>query len=111
MSRPPEPYGDTMQPSIPNVPSLAGDRVSAFRPVPAAQTLSTARDRSLTTVALVAVLATAVLLRLWGLFHDLPFSYFGDELHFMKLSAAMGSGSASRRGSARSCVASTCCSR
>ena len=31
-------------------------------------------------------------IRLWGLFHDLPFSYFGDELHFMKRSAALGTG-------------------
>ena len=41
---------------------------------------------------LVAVLAVAAGLRLWGLTHDLPFSYFGDELHFMKRSMALGSG-------------------
>jgi 4-amino-4-deoxy-L-arabinose transferase-like glycosyltransferase len=38
------------------------------------------------------VLLLAVLFRLWGVFHDLPFSYYGDELHFMKRSAAMGTG-------------------
>lgn len=42
--------------------------------------------------ALATVLLIAALLRLWGLFHDLPFSYFGDELHFMKRSAALGTG-------------------
>jgi hypothetical protein len=49
-------------------------------------------DRRLQNVALAAVLLLAVAFRLWGLFHDLPFSYFGDELHFMKRSAALGTG-------------------
>lgn len=63
--------------------ALAGDLV-----VPA-QT----RTRSAAVVAaLSAVLLIAAALRLWGLFHDLPFSYFGDELHFMKRSAALGTG-------------------
>jgi len=44
------------------------------------------------TLALVAILLLAAALRLWGAFHDLPFSYFGDELHFMKRSMAMGTG-------------------
>ncbi len=39
---------------------------------------------------MVLLLATA--LRLWGLVHDLPFSYFGDELHFMKRAMALGTG-------------------
>jgi hypothetical protein len=43
-------------------------------------------------LGLLAVLAIAVALRFWGLTHDLPFSYYGDELHFMKLSMAMGTG-------------------
>ncbi len=41
---------------------------------------------------LVAILAIAAGLRLYGLFHDLPFSYYGDELHFVKRSMALGSG-------------------
>jgi len=44
------------------------------------------------TLALTAIVLLGALLRLWGLFHDLPFSYYGDELHFMKLSVAMGTG-------------------
>ncbi len=44
------------------------------------------------TWLLVAILALAAGLRLWGLTHDLPFSYFGDELHLMKRSMALGSG-------------------
>ena len=44
------------------------------------------------TLALAAVLLLAMAMRFWGLFHDLPFSYFGDELHFMKRSAALGTG-------------------
>lgn len=43
-------------------------------------------------LTLVAILLLAAGIRLWGLFHDLPFSYFGDELHFMKRSMAMGTG-------------------
>lgn len=43
-------------------------------------------------LALAAVLLLAAALRLWGLTHDLPFSYFGDELHLLKMSAAMGTG-------------------
>jgi hypothetical protein len=43
-------------------------------------------------IGLFAVLAVAVFLRFWGLTHDLPFSYYGDELHFMKLSMGMGTG-------------------
>src|SRR5262245_20678761 len=43
-------------------------------------------------LALAAVLLLAAGLRLWGLTHDLPFSYFGDELHLLKMSAAMGTG-------------------
>lgn len=41
---------------------------------------------------LAGVLLLAAGIRLWGLFHDLPFSFFGDELHFMKRSMAMGTG-------------------
>ena len=43
-------------------------------------------------LALSGVLLLAAGIRLWGLFHDLPFSYFGDELHFMKRSMALGTG-------------------
>jgi Dolichyl-phosphate-mannose-protein mannosyltransferase len=44
------------------------------------------------TLALLAVLLLAAGLRLWGLLHDLPFSYYGDELHFMKRAMALGTG-------------------
>ncbi len=43
-------------------------------------------------LALLLVLLLAAALRVWGLLHDLPFSYFGDELHFMRRSMAMGTG-------------------
>lgn len=42
--------------------------------------------------ALAGILLLAAGIRLWGLFHDLPFSFFGDELHFMKRSMALGTG-------------------
>ncbi|HKI04905.1 MAG TPA: glycosyltransferase family 39 protein [Thermoanaerobaculia bacterium] len=45
-----------------------------------------------TLIGLTAVLLIAAALRLWGLLHDLPFSYFGDELHFMRRAMAMGTG-------------------
>jgi 4-amino-4-deoxy-L-arabinose transferase-like glycosyltransferase len=44
------------------------------------------------TAAVVAVLLLAAVLRFWGLLHDLPFSYYGDELHFMRRAMAMGTG-------------------
>lgn len=46
----------------------------------------------LALLALITVLLLAAALRVWGLLHDLPFSYFGDELHFMRRSMAMGTG-------------------
>jgi hypothetical protein len=39
-----------------------------------------------------SILFLAAALRLWGIGHDLPFSFYGDELHFMKRSMAMGTG-------------------
>jgi hypothetical protein len=39
-----------------------------------------------------AVLAIALAIRLQGLFHDLPFSYYGDELHFVKRAMSLGAG-------------------
>lgn len=58
---------------------------------PEAHTAIRARSRA-ATLSLIGVLLLAVAMRFWGLFHDLPFSYFGDELHFMKRSAALGTG-------------------
>jgi hypothetical protein len=61
---------------------------------PAAREVATAASTwpRVARISLFAVLAIAVLLRWWGLTHDLPFSYYGDELHFMKLSMGMGTG-------------------
>lgn len=41
---------------------------------------------------LAGVLLLAAGLRLWGLFHDLPWSFYGDELHLVKRAMAMGTG-------------------
>jgi dolichyl-phosphate-mannose-protein mannosyltransferase len=38
------------------------------------------------------VLLLAAALRLWAVRHDLPFSYYGDELHFMRRAMAVGTG-------------------
>lgn len=43
-------------------------------------------------VVLGLVLVVALALRLHGLFHDLPFSYYGDELAFVKRSMSLGAG-------------------
>ncbi|HWM93179.1 MAG TPA: glycosyltransferase family 39 protein [Thermoanaerobaculia bacterium] len=51
----------------------------------------TVRSRAV-VLALAGILLLAAGIRLWGLFHDLPFSYYGDELHFMKRSMALGTG-------------------
>lgn len=63
------------------------------RPARAALPDSRVREESrAATLALVSVLLLAAGVRFWGLLHDLPFSYFGDELHFMRRSMAMGTG-------------------
>ncbi len=41
-------------------------------------------------LAVTAVVGVAALMRIWGLFHDLPFSFYGDELHMIKRSMALG---------------------
>lgn len=41
---------------------------------------------------LVAIVAFAAILRFWSIDHGLPFSYYGDEQHFVKRSVAFGSG-------------------
>ena len=41
---------------------------------------------------LALVFAVAAGIRLIGISHDLPFSFYGDELHFIKRSMALGSG-------------------
>jgi 4-amino-4-deoxy-L-arabinose transferase-like glycosyltransferase len=71
-------------------PTIARDLTPGTAPT--LRSLPVARTRNAAVAALTAVLLIAALLRLWGLFHDLPFSYFGDELHFMKRSAALGTG-------------------
>jgi hypothetical protein len=43
-------------------------------------------------LALALVLLLAAALRVWAVRHDLPFSYFGDELHFMRRAMAVGTG-------------------
>lgn len=56
-----------------------------------AQTATQSPTR-LHVLALGAVLLLALGLRLGGLLHDLPFSYFGDELHLVRRAMAMGTG-------------------
>jgi len=43
-------------------------------------------------LALAMVLLTAFIVRFLGIFHDFPFTYFGDEEHFIRRSVAFGSG-------------------
>ena len=43
-------------------------------------------------LALLGVLLLAAAVRAWALRHDLPFSYYGDELHFMRRAMAIGTG-------------------
>src|SRR3954447_11280476 len=47
---------------------------------------------ALPRLALAGVLLLAAVLRLWAVRHDLPFSYYGDELHFMRRAMAVGTG-------------------
>jgi len=41
---------------------------------------------------LLALLLVAFFVRVFGIIHDLPFTYFGDEEHFINRSVAFGSG-------------------
>lgn len=43
-------------------------------------------------LALLGVLAVCAFTRFWAIGHDLPFSYYPDEAHFVKRSVAFGSG-------------------
>ncbi|MFL6235590.1 MAG: glycosyltransferase family 39 protein [Thermoanaerobaculia bacterium] len=47
---------------------------------------------ALPRLALAGVLLLAAALRLWAVRHDLPLSYYGDELHFMRRAMALGTG-------------------
>jgi 4-amino-4-deoxy-L-arabinose transferase-like glycosyltransferase len=51
-----------------------------------------ARSNRITLLLLAGVLLVGLALRLGGAFHDLPFSYYGDEMQFVKRSMALGSG-------------------
>ncbi|HEY0510721.1 MAG TPA: glycosyltransferase family 39 protein [Thermoanaerobaculia bacterium] len=61
-----------------------------MRPLP--DNLSAGEPGRAARLALAAVLLLAAALRLWALRHDLPFSYYGDELHFMRRAMALGTG-------------------
>jgi 4-amino-4-deoxy-L-arabinose transferase-like glycosyltransferase len=50
------------------------------------------RLRGRVDLLLVAVLALALAVRLLGITHDLPFSFYGDEAHFVKRAVSFGSG-------------------
>ena len=51
-----------------------------------------ARSKRVTLLLLAGILLIGLVLRLGGAFHDLPFSYYGDELQLVKRSMALGSG-------------------
>ena len=50
----------------------------------------TSTKTNLILLGIILALGTAI--RVYGVFHDLPFSYYGDELHFVKRSAILGTG-------------------
>ncbi len=56
------------------------------------ETSQGAQEKIKHRLLLIGVLFAGFLVRFLGVFHDLPFSYFGDELHFVRRSVAFGSG-------------------
>lgn len=44
------------------------------------------------TFYFIGLILFALIIRFHGLFHDLPFSYYGDELSFVKRSVSLGNG-------------------
>ncbi len=65
---------------------LSNDHLSSAAPLPFVCSRAPALD------AAHAAVLPALALRLVGLFHDLPYSYYGDELHLMKRAMALGAG-------------------
>jgi 4-amino-4-deoxy-L-arabinose transferase-like glycosyltransferase len=59
---------------------------------PLARSVSDSASDRAPRLVLALVLLLAAVLRLWAVRHDLPFSYFGDELHFMRRAMAVGTG-------------------
>jgi 4-amino-4-deoxy-L-arabinose transferase-like glycosyltransferase len=59
---------------------------------PLARSASDSASDRAPRLVLALVLLLAAALRLWAVRHDLPFSYFGDELHFMRRAVAVGTG-------------------
>ena len=59
---------------------------------PLARNASDSESDRAPRLVLALVLLLAAALRLWAVRHDLPFSYFGDELHFMRRAMAIGTG-------------------
>ncbi len=53
---------------------------------------SQALSRTQRTAFVWMILIVAGFLRVWGVIHDLPYTYFGDEEHFINRSLAFGSG-------------------
>lgn len=49
-------------------------------------------SRKTSLVLLILVLASAAGLRVWGIWHGLPHSFYPDEAHFVKRSLSFGSG-------------------
>lgn len=41
---------------------------------------------------LIAVLGVGLLVRLWGIWHGYPYSYYPDEMHFINRSVSLGNG-------------------
>jgi Dolichyl-phosphate-mannose-protein mannosyltransferase len=74
------------------VPNEAEARVAGFYARDRVS-LQESRGFPLSAVAILGILlGLAVAIRLHGLFHDLPFSYYGDELAFVKRSMSLGAG-------------------
>jgi 4-amino-4-deoxy-L-arabinose transferase-like glycosyltransferase len=84
------PSGSGLSRAVP-APPLSGSVLDSRQA--AAQVRRGVRVRSrAAAVVLSLVLLLALSLRLWGMLHDLPFSYYGDELHFMRRAMAIGTG-------------------
>lgn len=104
MSAPRQPHEpapeDSLEPARSELPRSDSDGQASSHPEDSTTTVKS--DASATAprrfqwtsyrVALVGVLLVCAFTRFWGISHDLPFSYYPDEAHFVKRSVAFGSG-------------------
>ena len=64
------------------------EKVRHYFKVPSGEDIAPVKARQL----LIGIILLGLFLRLWGIWHGYPYSYYGDEAHFVKRALSFGSG-------------------